>query len=145
MHDSTPSCKACRSIANPEAPNVVWQNELWILKHTGQPYADLGWMTLHSRRHVPAFTMLTEEELTDFGPTAKKISEAIIAATGALRVYIATLTESTPHVHAHFAPRYEDGPKGWDTFFLKAKPGSRYVSEDDVKTVIERVGQLLRQ
>lgn len=144
MPNTTHDCKACRSIANPNTPNVVWQNELWVLKHTGAPYAELGWMTLHSRRHVPAFTLLTDEELADFGPTAKKISEAIVAATGALRVYIATLTESTPHVHAHFAPRYADGPKGWDTILLKAKPGSRNVSDDAVKAVIEKVGQLLR-
>ncbi len=144
MQESTNDCKACRAIANPETPHLVWQNELWVLRHTGAPYADLGWMTLHSRRHVPAFTLLTDEELADFGPVAKKISEAIMAATGALRVYITTMTESTPHVHAHFAPRYADGPKGWETLMLKAKPGSRCVSEDDVKAVIEKVGLLLR-
>lgn len=145
MQQTNPDCKACRAIANPNTPNVVWQNDLWILKHTGAPYAELGWMTMHSKRHAPAFTELTDEELADFGPTAKKISQAIIEATGALRVYIATLTESTPHVHAHFAPRYKDSPKGWDTFMLKAKPGSRNVSDEQVKAVIEKVGQLLRK
>jgi histidine triad (HIT) family protein len=145
MQDPSIDCKACRSIANLQTPNVVWQNDLWVLKHTGAPYAELGWMTMHSRRHVTAFTNLNDEELTDFGPTAKRISEAIITATGALRIYISTLTESTPHVHAHFSPRYKDGPKGWDIFQLKAKPGSRDVSDAVVREVIEKVAKLMRQ
>jgi diadenosine tetraphosphate (Ap4A) HIT family hydrolase len=145
MTDSTPDCKACRAIANPAIPNLVWQNERWLLRHTGAPYAELGWMTLHSRRHVPALTLLNDEELADFGPTAKRICEAIIASTGALRVYVSTLTESTPHFHAHFAPRYVGGPKGWDTILLKAKPGSRNVAEADVARVIKEVGQLLQR
>ena len=145
MHDTTLDCKACRAIANPATPNLVWENDLWVLRHTGAPYAELGWMTLHSRRHAPALTMLTDEELADFGPTAKRISEAIIAATGALRVYVATLTESTPHFHAHFAPRYEGGPKGWDTILLKAKPGTRNVAQADVARVIDEVGEQLRK
>jgi hypothetical protein len=124
MTDPTFDCKACRAIANPAVPNLVWQNELWLLRHTGAPYAELGWMTLHSRRHAPALTLLTDEELADFGPTAKRICEAIMAATGALRVY-------------------EGGPKGWDTILLKAKPGTRNVAEADVERVIREVGQLL--
>ena len=145
MDDTTLDCKACRTIATPPIPRLVWENELWVLRHTGAPYAELGWMTMHTRRHAPAITLMTDEELADFGPTVKKVCEAIIAATGALRVYVATLTESTPHFHAHFAPRYEGGPKGWDTILLKAKPGSRNVAEDDVARVIREVGQSLRK
>jgi diadenosine tetraphosphate (Ap4A) HIT family hydrolase len=145
MKLASPDCKACLALANPAVSNLVWQNELWTLRHTGAPYAELGWMTLHSRRHAPAITQLTDAELRDFGPTAKLICEAITAATGALRVYVATLTESTPHFHAHFAPRYEGGPKGWETFALKTKPGSRNVAESDVARVIAEVGQRLRK
>ena len=145
MDDTTFDCKACRTIASSAISNLVWENRLWVLRHTGAPYAELGWMTLHSRRHATAITSLTEEELADLGPMAKRICEAIIAATGALRVYVATLTETTPHFHAHFAPRYEGGPKGWDTILLKTRPGTRNVAEADVARVSREVGlQLAR-
>jgi diadenosine tetraphosphate (Ap4A) HIT family hydrolase len=74
---------------------------------------------LHSRRHTPSFTQLSAEELADLGPTIARISQAIIDSTGALRVYLASMTEVTPHFHAHLIPRYDDRPKGWNAFKLK--------------------------
>jgi diadenosine tetraphosphate (Ap4A) HIT family hydrolase len=146
MTDFDPDCKACRAIAVPAdgAPLRVWESEFWVLKHTGAPYAELGWMTLHSRRHATAFTELTDAELADFGRTVKRVQEALVKATGALRVYFVSMTESTPHVHAHLVPRYADGPKGWDTWMLKTRPGSRNVSEEDVARVIKEVAETLR-
>lgn len=145
MLDHDPDCKACRAIAMNADNHMVWQNDLWVLRHTKPPYAALGWMTLHSRRHAPAFTQLSPTELADLGPTIAKISEAIISSTGALRVYIASMTETTPHFHAHLVPRYENGPKGWDTFKLKemAKSAPPITDEHEVQRVITEVATTL--
>lgn len=143
MSDPVESCKACSAIAASGGSLRVWENELWVLKHTGAPYAELGWMTMHSRRHVPAFTELTDQELADFGRTVKRVQDALVKATGALRVYFVSMTEATPHVHAHFVPRYADGPKGWDTWALKTRPGARNVSDEDVRRVIRSVAETL--
>lgn len=115
----TLDCRACQSIAAPDQPLLVWQNDFWVLRHMAKPYPALGWMVLHSRRHAPAFTALTPDELADLGPTLARAAEAITAATGALRVYLASMTEDTPHFHAHLVPRYEEGPKGWAVFQQK--------------------------
>lgn len=146
MSDRLTTCKAC--LANTRLAHdshLVWHNELWVLRHTKPPYAVLGWMTLHSRRHASAFMQMTTAELSDLGPTIAKISEAIIDATGALRVYIASMTETMPHFHAHLVPHYEGGPKGWETFKLKdlAKVSPPDISDEAVKEVIQKVATWL--
>lgn len=145
MTEHTPDCKACRANNNLDDANVVWRNDLWVLRHTKAPYAELGWMTLHSQRHVVSFPALSPEELANLGPTIARISEAIVAATGSLRVYVASMTETTPHFHAHLVPRYADGPKGWETFKLKehASTEPRNISPARVAEVIAEVGRIL--
>lgn len=117
--DYDPDCRACRANAEPDQPLLVWQNDLWVLRHMARPYPALGWLVLHSRRHVPAMPLLPARELADLGPTIAVISRAIVETTGALRVYLASMTEDTPHFHAHLVPRYAEGPKGWAVFQQK--------------------------
>ena len=141
-----PSCKACTEIAKSASdPMLVWQDDLWVLRHNSKPYAALGWMTLHTKRHAPNVTYFTEAELADFGPILQKISRALIAATGALRVYIGSLSEATPHFHAHLVPRYEGGPKGWDAFgdLERARQGLTSVDDAEVTRVVAAVGKAL--
>jgi diadenosine tetraphosphate (Ap4A) HIT family hydrolase len=139
--DHDPDCKACRANAQAVETHLVWRNNLWVLRHTKPPYAALGWMTLHSQRHAPAFTQLSPDELADLGPTIALISQAIIDTTGALRVYLASMTEVTPHFHAHLVPRYAGGPEGWEAYKLKeqAKVSPPDVSDVAVAEVIEGV------
>lgn len=54
-------------------------------------------------------TLLSTRELADLGPIIACISQAIIGVTGAESVYLASMTEMTPHFHAHLIPRYADG------------------------------------
>ncbi|MFP9139189.1 HIT family protein [Devosia sp. XGJD_8] len=129
-------CKACTANARADDPYLVWRNDLWVLRHTRPPYAALGWMTLHSQRHAESFTALSATELADLGPTMARISTALIGATGALRVYLASMTEMTPHFHAHLVPRYADGPKGWETFKLKQQAASSTVTDESVHAVM---------
>ena len=119
--DHDPDCRACRANAQAVQPYLVWRSDLWVLRHAAPPYPALGWMTLHSRRHAPALTLLSETELADLGLTLARIARAIMDTTGALRVYLASMTEDPPHFHAHLVPRYLEGPKGWEVFQLKDK------------------------
>lgn len=145
MTNHDPDCKACRANQRSDDGNVVWRNDLWVLRHTKPPYAELGWMTLHSEAHVVSLPSLSAHALADLGPVIGRISTAIIAATGALRVYVASMTETTPHFHAHLVPRYDGGPKGWQTFKLKeqAAIAHRDIAEAEVARVIAEVRQSL--
>ena len=141
-------CKACKWIAKEdEKSNLVWSNENWVLRHSAAPYPALGWMTMHSRRHIPGVVALTDTESAELGKVLKEVSQAQIDATGALRVYIGSLSEGTPHFHLHLVPRFEGGPKGWDAFadLQRARDGLTDVDAEKVEKVIDAVGAQLKQ
>src|SRR5258706_11879811 len=94
------SCKACDWIAKAQSkPNFVWANDLWVLRHSAAPYPALGWMTMHSRRHISGAVAFNDAEVAEFGQVMKAISQAQVDATGAQRVYLGSLSEGTPHFH----------------------------------------------
>ena len=140
-------CKACVRVAKagPDDPSLVWMNDLWMVRHTGAPYAALGWMTMHSRRHIPGAIGFNDAEAADFGRAVKHLSQALIDVTGAERVYLGSLSEGTPHFHVHFVPRYTDGPSSWDAFadLARARKGLTNVDAGRVAAVIREVGERL--
>jgi len=146
---SDTECKACLRVtkAGPNDSSLVWMNDRWMLRHTGAPYAALGWMTLHSKRHIPGAIGFTDDEAAEFGKVVKDVSQALIDATGAERVYLGSLSEGTPHFHVHFVPRYTDGPSSWDAFgdLARARKGLTNVDEARVIEVIRDVGAQLKK
>ena len=141
-------CKACERIAKTRAddPGLVWMSDLWVLRHAGAPYAAVGWMTMHSRRHIPGALAFSDAEASDFGHIVKRISQALIDATGAERVYLGSLSEGTPHFHLHLVPRYSAGPSSWDAFgdLARARAGLLDIDPEKVEAVIQSVGQQLK-
>ena len=140
------TCKACDWIAKAQSKdNFVWANDRWVLRHSAAPYPALGWMTMHSRRHIPGAVGFLEDEAREFGEVVQAVSQAQIDATGAERVYLGSLSEGTPHFHVHFVPRYEGGPKGWDAFadLARAREGLTNVDADRVEEVMMRVASQL--
>ena len=107
--ESCPVCKA-NSGESPSPGGVVWENDLWFLRHAPPPYALAGWMMLHTQRHVQGPAHFTDEEASAFGPVLKHISRTLEVVTGTPRVYLVAFGESTPHMHAHLIPRYENLP-----------------------------------
>ena len=146
VQEQTEECKACKSIARAEGSSTfVYANDLWVLRHSGSPYPAVGWMTMHSRRHVANAAYFNDEETADFGPMVRRVSQALLEATGALRIYFASLSEATPHFHIHFVPRYEGGPKQWKAFddLARAREGLVEVDPARVEQVIKTVGEIL--
>lgn len=143
------SCKACDWIEKAKSkPNLIWANERWVLRHSAAPYPALGWMTMHSRRHIPGAIAFNDAEAKEFGDVIRKVSQAQVDATGAVRVYLGSLSEGTPHFHVHLVPRYEGGPKSWDAFndLARAREGLTVVDAARVEEVISQVGaQLVAQ
>ncbi len=146
MSDSISDCKVCQAIPNvATSPSFVYADDLWVLRHSGKPYPALGWMTMHSRRHCTALTELNDLETASLGPTLRRVAQVIKNNTGALRIYIASLTEATPHFHVHLVPRYEGGPTQWATFndLSRAREGLVQVDEDKVLQVIKACREAL--
>ena len=69
-------------------------------------------LIVQTRRHVADLADLRPEEATAFGLLLPAVVAAMTAATGAERVYVLYLNETTPrHVHLRLVPRFRDDPE----------------------------------
>lgn len=87
---------------------VAWEDDLWIVRHHMLPSPLAGWFMLVSRRHLGGPADLSDAEAAAFGPTLRRVSQAIKSVTGAPKVYAIAFGEGAPHLHVHLIPRYAD-------------------------------------
>jgi diadenosine tetraphosphate (Ap4A) HIT family hydrolase len=115
------SCNICKKIKDASTP-AVYENALWHVRPIDPPCAVPGWMLMITRRHVPGVAQFDEREAASFGPTMRHLQKILLEVTGALRIYVAAMGESSPHFHAHLVPRYASMPrdaKGFAVFDLQ--------------------------
>jgi diadenosine tetraphosphate (Ap4A) HIT family hydrolase len=138
-HDA--ACAVCEENAGERAMphGVLWEDDLWLVRHYPPPYAAAGWMTLQAKRHVAGPGFFNDAEAAALGPTLRRMCRAIQDSTGCLRVYVAAMGESAHHFHMHMVPKYEGGPKAWAVFgqAAEAAAGRVDVPEERVLAVIK--------
>jgi diadenosine tetraphosphate (Ap4A) HIT family hydrolase len=128
------SCGICTKLTNPDG--VLFENTLWQLRAIDPPTPVPGWVLLVSRRHLAGPAELDEREADSFGPTLRHLHRVLLEVTGALRIYLAAMGESAPHLHAHFVPRYATMPKGakaWGVFDLQRAATAGEIEVDEVE------------
>lgn len=139
-------CGPCGSVAGESARDeLVFENELWHVRHGGAPYGVPGWMMLLTRRHVAGPAQFDDAEAASFGPTLRHLQRVLIEVTGALRIYTAAMGESHPHFHAHMVPRYPSMPKdakAWGVFDLQRAAGAGEIAVD--RAEVERLTRAYR-
>jgi len=143
-----PGCLICRMHdgSEPVPHGLLYQDDLWVVRHMPPPYAVAGWMILQTRRHCPEPAQFNDKEAVSFGPVLRLCEAVLLRVTGAARIYTASLGEKVRHVHVHMVPRYDppsEGAVGWDLFGLerRAAAGEFVVAEADV----ERVARAFRE
>ena len=145
---SDPACAVCTSLEGPGAVRALFENDLWVVQHMGEPYGVAGWMMLISRRHVGGPAHFNDREAASFGPTLRHLERVLEQVTGALRVYTAALGESYAHLHCHMVPRYAETPngvKGWALFDLLRATSAGEVTVDpaEVNRLMDKYAQAL--
>jgi len=103
-----PKCRICEKNASPEKMpygGPIWQNDRWLLCHASPPPGVAGWCMLHTKRHIVGPAEFDDVEAAEFGPLIRRLQAALLKATGSKRVYIAAMSESSPHFHMHLVPR----------------------------------------
>jgi diadenosine tetraphosphate (Ap4A) HIT family hydrolase len=135
------NCVICKRLEDPAG--LLFHNEIWQVRVTTPPTAVPGWVLLMSQRHLPGPAEFDEREALSFGPTVRHLHRVLLEVTGALRIYMAAMGESSPHLHAHFVPRYAAMPKdakGWAVFDLQraATAGEIAVDEAHCADMAER-------
>lgn len=137
------SCRSCRENSDQQVPvhGIVFRNDMWLIRHAPPPYGLAGWMVIQPMRHVAGVQDFTDEEAANFGPFLRHCQRVLQETTGAARMYTAAMGESTPHVHIHMVPRYEQMPndsKGWSVFELQLLAESRAITveSDAVEAIV---------
>ena len=137
-----PNCGICAvSTGAREVPNgILYQDDLWVVRHSAPPYGVAGWLTLQTKRHCPEPASFSDEEARSFGPTLRHFEGILREITGALRIYTVAMGESFPHFHGHMVPRYAETPgdvKTYGVFLLSeaAAKGEITVDEAEVKRI----------
>jgi diadenosine tetraphosphate (Ap4A) HIT family hydrolase len=113
MEPETADCVACRAnrdeIAAPGG--ALYDDGLWRLEHTFEPFPMVGWLVLKPLRHVESLAELTPDEAAALGPLLRRITVAMTETLAPARVYSVLLAEAVAHVHIHLIPRAPDLPK----------------------------------
>jgi histidine triad (HIT) family protein len=139
------SCGVCRRLAAPESA-PLFENELWQLHPIEAPAGVPGWMVLYAKRHIPGAPQLSDGEAHSLGPTLRHLTARLLEVTGALRIYLAAMGESSPHFHMHLVPRYAEMPKaakGWSVFDLQRAAATGEITTDLAE--VERLTHAYRE
>jgi diadenosine tetraphosphate (Ap4A) HIT family hydrolase len=82
----------------------VYQEGAWLfVRPELSPIA--GWIQVQSVEHIPDLAAASTSDAAAFGLLMRRVTAHLRTASGADRVYFATLSESVPHFHGHFVPR----------------------------------------
>lgn len=141
---SDPACRICHVNSGlVDVPHgLLYQDDLWVVRHSAPPYGVAGWLTVQTRRHVAEPADFSDAETRSLGPMLRYFEGTLREITGALRIYTAAMGESFPHCHCHMVPRYRETPNGakaWAVFDLsrQAAEGTITVDAADVARICE--------
>src|SRR5277367_4056058 len=96
---------ACPVCSRGEPLDVVAKLEVcWVTMQEAAPVP--GYVCLVSRSHAVELHDLPEEGAAAFMRDARRVSRALAAATGAVKLNYEIHGNSLPHLHMHFFPRY---------------------------------------
>jgi diadenosine tetraphosphate (Ap4A) HIT family hydrolase len=96
------SCPICRG--NEPLDLVVTLEASWVTMQEAAPVR--GYACLVSRTHAVELHDLPEATACAFMRDARRVSGALAAATGAVKLNYEIHGNSLPHLHMHFFPRY---------------------------------------
>ena len=99
-------CPICRSVERDDA--VVELEVTRLMMSEGAPMRGYAWMPF--RRHAIELHDLTEPESAAFMRDVRRVSRAIAAATGAVKLNYEIHGNTVPHLHVHIFPRYGGDP-----------------------------------
>lgn len=148
--ENIPDCKICRGVADGSASSKSWlyRDDVWVVR-ASPPSAVAGWMQLQTRRHATDVSQFNDTEAATFGTMLRRVQKALLEATGAERIYTASLCEGTRHFHVHLVPKYTHMPAnatGFKAFDLLGKLRAGAIEpadESQTRAILDRVGYSL--
>ena len=129
------TCGICKANSGevPIPGGIIFENDLWLVRHLAPGRGVPGWMMVQSQRHLAGMSGFNDAEAANFGPAFRHLHKVLQDVTGALRIYTASMNESAPHFHCHLVPRYARMPKdasAWEVFDLYRASGEGEIVVD---------------
>ncbi|MBY0548001.1 MAG: HIT domain-containing protein [Candidatus Obscuribacterales bacterium] len=140
---SEPNCAICQAGELLNAEFLVFQDENWRIRHSGETNIP-GYFILESKRHILDLSEASVEECRSYGPTLKNIMDAVRRTTDCSRVYTFSLAEMVPHYHLHIIPRTEYLPRAYRGRGIMSYPLQPAADAGVVELVCQRVRRLMR-
>lgn len=130
------ACTFCRIVEGRSLipnPRIVYEDDA-IIAFLNQLPSQEGYTIVCPKRHVERFeTDLTPQEWGHLLGVVQRIARAISEATGAIRMYLASLgsPERNPHLHLHVCPCPEGTPFEQQQFAAMELREFRYLDLTD--------------
>lgn len=119
-------CPICRSVK--EDPAVAELEACRLMMSEDAPMRGYAWLPL--RRHAVEFHDLSDPEGASFMRDVQRVSRAIAAATGAVKLNYEVHGNTVPHLHLHLFPRYPGDPFEGGPINPRAVQGHVYAPGD---------------
>lgn len=130
------ACAVCRIVAGrPLFPNprIIFE-DAQVIAFLNQFPTQEGYSIVCPKRHVERYEVdLSEEEWIHLQKVARRVAKAISDATGAIRMYLASLgsPERNAHLHLHVCPCPEGTPFEQQQFAAMEWRDGRYLEMTD--------------
>ena len=134
------ACPICRSVAT--EPAVAELEACRLMMQEDAPMRGYAWLPL--RRHVVELHELTEAEGSAFMRDLRRVSRAIAAATGAVKLNHEIHGNTVPHLHLHVFPRYVGDPFEGRPIDPRAIRGPVYAPGEHARLLARVVAELAR-
>jgi diadenosine tetraphosphate (Ap4A) HIT family hydrolase len=110
-------CIICRKHLNEINPpgGIIHESRYCVVTHSlipdGEEETYLGIFFIETKRHVPAFEDLSDEEAQDVGLLISRTSRALKTVTQAEHIYMFRFGHHVDHFHVWVVPRYPGTPR----------------------------------
>ncbi len=107
------ACPICADYTPPQVVIIAEMEASYLTTEEGVPFR--GYCCLVLKRHAVELHDLGDAEAASLMDDMRRVSRALQAVTGAVKINVDIHGNTLPHLHAHFFPRYvgdpyEDGP-----------------------------------
>ena len=130
------ACFVCRIVeGRPLVPNerIIYEDDR-VIAFLNQLPSQEGYTIVCPKRHAERFeTDLTDEEWQHLQAIVRRVARAVSEATGAIRMYIASLgsPERNPYLHVHVCPCPPGTPFEQQQFAAMMVPNGEYLLLSD--------------
>jgi diadenosine tetraphosphate (Ap4A) HIT family hydrolase len=140
-------CQKHRQGTNAEG-GVLYEDDLVYVGHMhtmGRPTVYRGYLMVETKRHVPGFGDLTDDEAAAVGRLMNRVARVQKEIVGGEHVYAFVLGGGVPHLHVHLAPRYPGTPREYWGTRLTRWPDAPRVDEPEMRALVARLRGHLSQ